>query len=65
MFDKCSEAIEEAEDNTIGSYNVMVTEAVPMEQWQPVPCRSYTAIYMRWCIGYLSREDQLAFLKKA
>ena len=25
MFDKSSEAIEEAEDNNIGSYNVMVT----------------------------------------
>ena len=27
--------------------------------------RKYSAIYVRWCIGYLARPAQLAFLKKA
>ena len=25
----------------------------------------YTGIYMRWCIGYLQREEQVEFLKGA
>ena len=25
----------------------------------------YNAIFMRWCIGYLEREEQIKFLQKA
>lgn len=27
--------------------------------------RSYSAIYLRWCIGYLTPERQVAFLQRA
>ena len=27
--------------------------------------KKYNAVYMKWCIGYLKRDEQIKFLKKA
>ncbi len=57
MFDKSPEAMDEAEGNNIGYKNVIITETCSMQDYTFDKKRDYTAIYMRWCIGYLTRDE--------
>ena len=57
MFDQSNEAIKEAGDSNIGSRNVVITEVNSMEAFDFTQCPQYSAIYLRWCIGYLERPD--------
>ena len=36
-----------------------------MEDYEFDIISKYSGIYMRWCIGYLTRDEQIKFLKKA
>ena len=65
MFDRSSAAVNEAKDNTVDCDSVILTETCSMQDYKFNQLRSYSAIYMRWTIGYLGRAEQLAFLKKA
>ena len=65
MFDKCHIAREEADDNNIDNKNVLVEKPCSMQDYKFGPYRSYTGIYMRWCLGYLNRDEQIDFLQRA
>ena len=54
-----------AGDDNIDSGNVVVTEVASMEAFDFTQNPQYSAIYLRWCIGYLKRPEQIKFLKKA
>ena len=57
MFDSSKEAIEIAEDNNLGTDNVVITEVNTMEAFDFTQYERYSAIYIRWCIGYMPRSD--------
>ena len=65
MFDQCPEAMKEAETNNIGSENVVLTDICTMQNfpWEDNP--KYSAIYMRWCSEYLTKDELIEFLKQA
>ena len=57
--------MEEAEDNTIGFENVELTTVFTMQNFPFEQSPKYSAIYVRWCLGYLTKDEQIDFLKRA
>ena len=62
MFDQSAKAMRDAEDENINSRNVVITEVKSMETFDFAQNEQYSAIYLRWCIGYLKRPEQIKFL---
>ena len=54
LFDACSGAVADATENTKALGNIGCIEMCKMEDY--VFARKYSAIYVRWCIGYLTRD---------
>ena len=65
MFDQCPQAIEDAKDNTLNDDNVEYIDQSTMQDFNFDNRGEINAIFLRWCLGYLIREEQLTFLKKA
>ena len=65
LFDQSEDAKKHAEENNIGNENVVLTDKYTMQAYEFPEMRKYSGIIARWCITYLSREEQLTFLKKA
>ena len=65
MFDQCPNAKEDAEDNTINFDNVEFIELCRMQDYKFDDIGEITAVYIRWCLGYLEREEQISFLRRA
>ena len=65
MIDACPEEIFTAWANTDGISTIGTIKEVKMQDFVFPKEYKYNAIYMRWCIGYLSEEEQITWLKKA
>ena len=65
MFDQSEEAVDEAEANNLNSRNVIFTKVYTMQEFDFTQYDQYSAIYLRWCLGYMPRPDQIKFLQRA
>ena len=65
MFDICPIAIDEAKDNNINSDKIEITERFSAQDYVFDNAYTFNAIYIKWCLGYLSKYDQIEFLRKA
>ena len=65
LFDQCSTACEDAETNNLVNNNVYRPKKCRMQDYSFEENEKLNGIYLRWCIGYLKREEQIKFLKKA
>ena len=65
FFDQSEEAIELAVVNNLNSRHIVITEVKRMQDFDFNQYPRYSAIYLRWCLGYLPRSDQIKFLQRA
>jgi len=65
MFDSEYNCAKIAEGNVENCKNIGKVEHAKMQDYEFTLKRGYNAVYMRWCIGYLNKAEQIAFLKKA
>ena len=65
MFDKTADAIEDAGNETLNCEKEIDIQQCTMEDYEFKETRKYSAIYIRWCLTYISRKEQIKFLKKA
>ena len=57
FFDQSEEAVEVAEANNLNSRHVVITEVKRMQDFDFTQYPRYSAIYLRWCLGYLTRME--------
>ena len=62
-FDQCPLSVEELEKLRSRYQEIDLVDQASMQNY--IWSRQYSAIYLRWCIGYLNDLELIAFLKNA